>query len=602
MNSPQAPRSSAALVALVAPTLGVVSPNQGTSAGGTTVTLTGSHFTGATAVKFGATAAPSFTVSADTVITAVSPPGSGTVQVTVTTPGGTSNGLTYTYTGPPAPTLGVISPNQGTSAGGTTVTLTGSHFTGATAVKFGTSAATSFTVSADTVITAVSPPGSGTVQVTVTTPGGTSNGLTYTYTGPPAPTLGVISPNQGTSAGGTTVTLTGTNLTGATAVKFGATAAPSFTVSADTVITAVSPPGSGTVQVTVTTPGGTSNGLTYTYTGPPAPTLGAVSPNQGTSAGGTTVTLTGTNLTTTTAVKFGATPAAFTVVSDTQITAVSPPGGGTVNITVTTPGGTSNGVAYTYLPTPTLTSAVPSQGPVSGGNTVTLTGTNLTTTTAVNFAATAATSFTVVSDTQITATAPPSTAGPVNITVTSPGGTSAPNVFYYYVNLPTLTSTVPSMGPVSGGTTVTLTGTNLTTTTAVKFGATAATSFTVASDTQITAVSPPGGGTVNITATTPGGTSNGVAYTYLPTPTLTSAVPSQGPVSGGTTVTLTGTNLTTTTAVKFGATPAAFTVVSDTQLVATAPPGAAGPVNLTVATPGGTSNGLPYTRLLPPSL
>ncbi|MFF1909914.1 IPT/TIG domain-containing protein, partial [Kitasatospora sp. NPDC058218] len=197
MNIPQAPRSSAALVA---PTLGTVSPTQGASAGGTSVTLTGSHFTGATAVKFGASAAPSFTVSADSVITTVSPPGSGTVQVTVTTPGGTSNGLTYTYTGPPAPTLGTVSPTQGASAGGTSVTLTGSHFTGATAVKFGASAAPSFTVSADSVITTVSPPGSGTVQVTVTTPGGTSNGLTYTYTGPPAPTLGTVSPTQGASA------------------------------------------------------------------------------------------------------------------------------------------------------------------------------------------------------------------------------------------------------------------------------------------------------------------------------------------------------------------------------------------------------------------
>ncbi|MFJ1709445.1 beta strand repeat-containing protein, partial [Kitasatospora sp. NPDC088346] len=465
MNSPQAPRSSAALVA---PTLGVVSPNQGTSAGGNTVTLTGSHFTGATAVKFGASVAPSFTVSADSVITAVSPAGSGTVQVTVTTPGGTSNGVAYTYTGPPAPTLGVVSPNQGTSAGGNTVTLTGSHFTGATAVKFGVSVAPSFTVSADSVITAVSPAGSGTVQVTVTTPGGTSNGVAYTYTGPPAPTLGVVSPNQGTSAGGNTVTLTGSHFTGATAVKFGASAAPSFTVSADSVITAVSPAGSGTVQVTVTTPGGTSNGVAYTYTGPPAPTLGVVSPNQGTSAGGNTVTLTGTNLTTTTAVKFGASAAtSFTVASDTQITAVSPPGSGPVNITVTTPGGTSNGVAYTYLPAPTLTSAVPGQGPISGGNTVTLTGSNLTTTTAVSFGASAATSFTVASDTQITATAPSSTAGPVNITVTTPGGTSTPNVFYYYVNAPALTSAVPGQGPISGGNTVTLTGSNLTTTTAV---------------------------------------------------------------------------------------------------------------------------------------
>ncbi|WP_040871889.1 IPT/TIG domain-containing protein, partial [Nocardia exalbida] len=62
-----------------------------------------------------------------------------------------------------------------------------------------------------------------------------------------------------------TVTLTGTGLTAATAVNFGATPAASFTVDSDTQITAVTPAGTGTVQVTVTTTGGTSNGVSYTY-------------------------------------------------------------------------------------------------------------------------------------------------------------------------------------------------------------------------------------------------------------------------------------------------------------------------------------------------
>jgi plastocyanin len=74
-----------------------------------------------------------------------------------------------------------------------------------------------------------------------------------------APTIKKLSPRRGTAAGGTPVTITGTNLTGATAVKFGATNAKSFTVNSATSITAESseePPGS--VEVTVTTPGGTS--------------------------------------------------------------------------------------------------------------------------------------------------------------------------------------------------------------------------------------------------------------------------------------------------------------------------------------------------------
>ncbi len=67
-----------------------------------------------------------------------------------------------------------VSPSTGPTAGGTTVTLTGSGFTGATAVMFGAAPATSFTIHSDTQITAVAPAGNGSVNVTVTTPAGTS--------------------------------------------------------------------------------------------------------------------------------------------------------------------------------------------------------------------------------------------------------------------------------------------------------------------------------------------------------------------------------------------------------------------------------------------
>ncbi|MFI1168481.1 IPT/TIG domain-containing protein, partial [Streptomyces sp. NPDC020801] len=380
------------------------------------------------------------------------------------------------------------------------------------------------------------------------------------------------------------------------------TAAASFTVVSATQITAVTPPGAaGSVQVTVTTAGGTSNGLPYTYV--PSPTLSGLVPVQGPVSGGTTVTLTGTNLTAATAVKFGATAAAsFTVVSASQITAVSPPGAaGPVQVTVTSPGGTSGGLSHFYVSAPTLASAAPVQGPVSGGTTVTLTGTNLTGATAVKFGATAAASFTVVFSTQITAVSPPGAAGSVQVSVTTLGGTSN-SLPYFFLNPPTLTSAGPSQGPLSAGTAVALTGTNLTAATAVKFGATAAASFTVVSDTQVTATAPAGGaGPVQVTVTTPGGTSNSLPYTYVPSPTLTSAGPSQGPLSAGTAVTLTGTNLTTTTAVTFGTMEAAsFTVVSDTQVTATAPAGSAGPVQVTVTTSGGASNSLTYTRIQSP--
>ncbi|MFD7506897.1 beta strand repeat-containing protein [Streptomyces sp. NPDC059850] len=501
------------------------------------------------------------------------------------------------------PVISSVSPASGSPGGGTAVTITGSNFNQATAVRFGTTLAPAFTVVSANQITATSPAGSGNVLVTVTTPGGTSNGVAFSYASTPAPVLSGASPNQGPAAGGNTVTLTGSGLAGVTAVRFGSVNATSFTVVSPSQITAVAPPGSaGPVQITVTGPGGTSNGLTYTYVA--SPVLGSVSPNGGPAAGGNTVTITGSGFTGATAVRFGSVNAtSFTVVSNTQISAVAPPGSaGPVQVTVTGPGGTSNGITYTYAAGPVLSAVSPGQGPVGGGNTVTLTGSGLTGVTAVHFGSVPAVSFTVVSATQITAVAPPGTAGPVQITVTGPGGVSN-GVTYFYVGVPTLGDITPASGPVSGGTAVTLTGTNLLGATAVTFGGVPATSFTVVSAIQITAVAPPGtAGAVQVTVTTPGGTSNGVTYVYAAVPVLTSAVPGQGPLGGGNTVTLFGSGLTTTSAVHFGSTLAAFTVVSDSWVTATAPAGSAGAVNVTVTTVGGTSNAVTYARVAGPDI
>src|SRR4029079_17334320 len=124
----------------------------GGTGGGTSVVITGSGFTGATAVRFGTLAATSFTVDSASQITAVSPAqASGKKDVLVTTPNGTSAKVigdlfTYQVT---KPVVTSISPTSGPKAGGTTVVVTGSGFTGATAVTFGTKVAT-FTVNSAT--------------------------------------------------------------------------------------------------------------------------------------------------------------------------------------------------------------------------------------------------------------------------------------------------------------------------------------------------------------------------------------------------------------------------------------------------------------------
>jgi PGF-pre-PGF domain-containing protein len=118
-------------------------------------------------------------------------------------------------------------------------------------------------------------PGNWSVNVTATNPGGSGiSGITWVnVSAGTLPTFTSISPASGTTAGGTTVTIIGTNLLGATGVTFGGTAATSYTVDSATQITAVTPAkAAGAVNVVVTTPGGTATGA-YTYVAPaPAPT------------------------------------------------------------------------------------------------------------------------------------------------------------------------------------------------------------------------------------------------------------------------------------------------------------------------------------------
>nr|WP_249153943.1 IPT/TIG domain-containing protein [Janthinobacterium lividum] len=585
-----------------APTVTSISPTAGPASGGTSVTITGTGFTGATAVTFGATAATGFTVNSATQITATAPAGTGTVDVRVTTTGGTSatSGADQ-YTFVAVPTVTSISPTAGPATGGTTVTITGTGFGSTTAVTFGATAATGYTVNSATQITATAPAGSaGTVDVRVTTAGGTSaTSAADQFTYVARPVVSSISPTSGPTTGGATVIITGSNFSGTTAVTFGATAATGYTVNSATQITATAPAGSaGTVDVRVTSVGGTSNTSAndqFTYVTLPA--VSSISPTAGPATGGTSVVITGTGFSGTTAVTFGATAASgFTVNSTTQITATAPSGTGTVDVRVTTPGGTSAAGAadkFTYVVAPTVTGLSPTQGPTSGGTTVTITGTGFGGTTAVTFGSIAATGFTVNSATQITATAPAGS-GTVDVRITTAGGTSVAVTVdqFTYVGVPVVSGLSPTAGPTTGGTSVTINGAGFTGATAVTFGSTAATGFTVSSATQISATAPAGTGTVDVTVTTPGGTSAAGAadkFTYVLAPTVTGLSPTQGPTSGGTTVTIIGTGFGGTTAVTFGSTAATgFTVNSATQITATAPAGS-GTVDVRITTAGGTS-------------
>lgn len=260
------------------------------------------------------------------------------------------------------PTVTAMSPRVGAISGGTAVTVTGSGFTGTTAVRFGPTPATSFTVVDDATLTAVAPARPvGLVNVWVERPGGTNANVAsswFSYLAPPttAPTVTSVVANAGSVEGGEAVTVSGSGFLTATSVAFGPTPAPSFTVLDDTTIVAVAPARpAGLVNVWVTNPIGVnanqpSSWYAYRDLTGGAPNVIGVSPRTGPTSGGQMVTITGTGFTTATQVRFGSTIApAFTVVDDSTITVLTPPrDAALVNVWVSGPNGTNANQASSW--------------------------------------------------------------------------------------------------------------------------------------------------------------------------------------------------------------------------------------------------------------
>jgi hypothetical protein len=442
-------------------------------------------------------------------------------------PGNTVEGTTgFTVNGvTPSPTVTGVSPTSGPTTAGTLVTITGTNLSGATGVDFGGTAATGLTNNTATSIQVNAPAhAAGAVHVHVTTAGGPSadNGTLDQYTFVAAPTVTGVSPTSGPTTAGTLVTITGTNLTNATGVDFGGTAATNLNSNTSTSIQVNAPAHAvGTVHVHVSTAGGTSadNGTLDQYafnSVTPAPVVTGVSPTAGPTAAGTVVTITGTDLGGATGVDFGGTAATnLTNNTSTSIQVNAPAhAAGAVHVHVATGGGTSadNGTLdqYTFVAAPTVTGVNPIHGPAGATTSVIISGTNLSNATGVSFGGTAATNLHNNTATSITVNAPAESPGTVDVMVTTAGGTSglnSPADNYTYVAQPAVTGVSPPSGSTGGGTLVTITGTDLSGATGVDFGGVAATGLTNNTATSIQVMSPAGSGTVDVHVTTVGGTS-----------------------------------------------------------------------------------------------
>jgi hypothetical protein len=297
--------------------------------------------------------------------------------------------------------------------------------------------------------------------------GGTS-GLSYDM-GPATVTLlsfALTGANPAHAVAGTPVTIRGTGFTGgASAVYFGDNLAPRFVVASDAELVAYVPPGvaAGLYDLYVTSDGFTVGGASFTIdaspTGP-VPNIAAIDP--GSAEPGEVVAITGSGLSTLTSLTFGASGAAFEVVSDAELAVLVPRNEGTVMVTATNPYG-SDAFEFIYpaQPVPVVTSVAPAKG--YPGDAVTITGTGFLTASGVSLGAHDA-GFLIADDALIAAYVPAGIpSGDCQVTVMGPGGASIEPVMFSVgaYNLPITTASPVSSngfeGWVSGEVMVTLT-------------------------------------------------------------------------------------------------------------------------------------------------
>lgn len=427
---------------------------------------------------------------------------------------------------------------------------------------------------------------------------GEAEDYAFNVTAPPAPTITSFTPTALCSGGGQTVTITGTNFTAITSVKFNGTAAASYTVVSSTSITAVVPSGVTAGSITVTNSGGTATSSAYTVT--PVPTI-TTNPSAQTVTLYTTGTGTGT----------------FTVATSTG----SPTYQWQYGTSSTGPwsnvaDGTPTGVTYGGTGTAASLTAIAGSTATAGSAyyyqcVVTAGGCSSTSSSA---------QFTINNYCASTGTASASSTYITNVTLT--GATTLNNTTGYTANGYTFYST-PTVSQIPGGS-VSYSATIFGVSGGVDVGIWVDWNnngvftdagehvVTAGTGTQIT-TNPSGTFTVptgqavgsyririvdNYAAATAVSCNSGITgetedyifnVTAPPTPTITSFTPTALCSAGGQTVTITGTNFTGATAVKFNGTAAAsFTVVSATSITAVTPASlTAG--NITVTNSAGTA-------------
>ncbi|MDP6943979.1 MAG: IPT/TIG domain-containing protein, partial [Myxococcota bacterium] len=338
----------------------------------------------------------------------------------------------------------------------------------------------------------------------------------------------------------------------------------------------------------------------------------AVTPSSGPLEGGTLVSILGQGIGPIVEVRFGdALATNVAVEASALVTCVTPPGvTGTVDVSLRESDGQEAilPAAFEYVSPLAITQVDPSEGLAEGGYLVVVRGAGFSDGATVYVGGESVSGIQVEggnASNLITMTMPPGDPGVVDVTVRSPQGEEvtladaferiAPEEPVVEIP-PAIFSVLPAQGPSSGGTLVVLKGQGFSPGTVVRFGDETAYEVTVQSDELLTATTPPGdAGDVSVTVVTPGGETASLdpGFTYVDDATealgIASVAPTSGDASGGFLMMVMGTGLDQVAAVTLGGEPGVgLTAPSSNTLVFTAPPHAAGSVDLVLTAVDGS--------------
>jgi hypothetical protein len=601
------------------PVIASLIPASATAGGGSfTLTINGKNFASTSTARWGVTPLKTIYGSA-TQLTAAVPASliaiAGTASVKVSTAAGASRGAAFTIT-LPLPAITSLSPASAVAGRAFTMTINGRNFVPLATAKWGSTPLTTTYVNGMQLKAAV-PAGmaaaGGKAFVTVSTAGGTSPAAALAVS-QPKPAVTSLSP-MSVAAGGPNLVLTinGTNFlpgAGASVARWNYVLLATTYVNSSqlmAVLPASMTNGPGTVGISVVTAGGISNFFTFTVN-PAQPVIANLSPNWASAGSGDFVLyVSGTHFLSSTTINWGTTPLSTYAVAGWLIAAKVPAGWvasvGTVNVTVTTAGGTSTPAVFSITqPRPAITSLSPSSVAAGGGSfTLTINGANFSPKAAAEFGTTML-DVHHVSSTQLTAVVPSSaiaSAGPIGVIVYVPGiGLSSSAHFTINPAPPVIASLSPATVSAGGaGFMLTIKGAAFTPASTSKWGTTSLGTVYVG-PTQLIAAVPASliveSGTGSITVSTSAGTSAPAIMPIKPAvPQISGLNPGQATAGGAAfTMTIDGQYFTTASTAKWGSTALTTGYVSETQLTAAVPArliAGAGSASITVTTAAGTS-------------